>query len=1145
MSLFVHRAERSDCLVDALSEVLAVGLSDPFAIDVVAVPARGVERWLRQRLSHRLGASIGGLVDNDGVCLNVEMPSPAALFADAVAAAVAAGSVDDPWRVDALQWRVLDVIDACAEDDWAALLATHLGYLERPGDDDDLVDVRRGRRLSVSGRIARLLGSYATQRPQMLADWLAGRSTDGFGAELAEEHAWYPQLYRELVDRLGSRGPAQYLAEGIDAIRSAPHTLRLPSRLSLFGPTRLTSADLGVLDALAANRDVYLWLPHPSPAAWDSLALASVSSSNGAGLTAQSSGWVPARDESGVAVHVRNPLLRSLGRDSFELQLRLAEAVPHALQVHHPSPDDGGVEPSAPSSALAVLQDALRRDAPHPEQPTPLAPGDRSIQVHACHGRARQVEVLRDTIMGLLADDPTLQPRDILVMCPDIEAFAPLLLGAFGAGDQPGAHPGQRLHLRLADRSLRQTNPVLAVLARLLELADSRVGAAEVLDLAAMPPVQHRFGFDDDAMDDLRRWVSASHVRWGLTVSDRDAYGLNGFAEGTWHRGLDSWLLGIAMDPHDHQGRLAGWPVDGIESGKVELVGRFTEFIHRLARCLRSLTGARPLDEWLATLRTGLDTLTLAPASEQWQRVQADRVLATAENAAGATRVPLRRSDVVGLLSDELRGRPTRSSFRSGDLTACSMVPMRSVPHRVICLIGVDDGDLPRAAGTDGDNVLAVRPRIGEQDPAAEDRQLLLDAILAATDHLVVCYSGADERTGARRPPAVPLGEVLDELDARLVGPEGPARDVIVRDHPLQPFDPRNFVHDDPNRSFDEAAWRGAEAAAARTGSAQPTSRMDRIVLRQALPDPERDTTMLDLDQLVTFYTHPVRHFLRQRLGLTLRDFTDDLDPELPIDLDGLARWQIGERILSDRLIGVPAELARESESRRGALPPGALGASVLDQVENAVNEVLRGAGSDLLEPARPADVRVDLDDGRTLSGSLQNVRGERLVTVQFGALKASHRLAQWLRLLAAAATGLPVNDAVVWGGKGACARQLAPEPVVAQRILSDLVAGYDAGLRELLPLPPVTADKYASSRRAGRQTAERDAQTVWSGERFPESSDIEYARTLGTSWQQLIAVRQLSELTWPVTAHGEAHWFGRIARAVFDPLAAYEEVSR
>jgi len=206
-----------------------------------------------------------------------------------------------------------------------------------------------------------------------------------------------------------------------------------------------------------------------------------------------------------------------------------------------------------------------------------LEPNDRSLQVHACHGRVRQVEVVRDAILHLLDDDPTLEPRDIIVMCPDIEVFAPLIHATFGTGaGEEGADDALPvgasridLHVRLADRSLRQTNPVLGVVAQLLKLAGGRLTASQVLDLAGRAPVRRRFRLDDDDLTRIAQWARDGGVRWGLDAAQRASYRLDGLPANTWQAGWDRVLVGVAMAeegqrlfegvlPLDDQVRLAG-----------------------------------------------------------------------------------------------------------------------------------------------------------------------------------------------------------------------------------------------------------------------------------------------------------------------------------------------------------------------------------------------------------------------------------------------------------------------------------------------------------------------------------------------------------------------------------------------------------
>ena len=784
MSLHLHRAVRADALADGLGRLLETPLPDPFASELVVVPARGMERWLSQRLSHVLGAG----PDGDGVCAAVAFRSPGSLIAE-----ITGTRDEDPWAPDALAWPLLDVIDQSLDEPWAATLARHLGH----GLDGDEADLRMGRRFSVARRVARLFASYAGQRPALVADWSAGRDTDGSGRALAADLAWQPELWRRLVDRVDAAPPRERHAATVARLREDPEAFDLPVRLSLFGHTRLSVTEIDLIDALAVGRDVHVWLPHPSPALWQTLA-------GTAGPVER------AADDSHQ--QVRHPLLLSLGRDTRELQRALSTAAVA-------SDEDLAAGPS-PDSLLGWLQGDLASDLPRPEGRV-LDVSDRSVQVHACHGVARQVDVLREVLLGLLDDDPTLEPRDVLVMCPDIETYAPLIEAGFGLGDVVGTtgHPAHRLRVRLADRAPGQTNPLLGVATALLDLAGGRAPATQVLDLARTEPVRRRFGFSDDDLDQLDTWARESGVRWAFDAEHRAEFGLAAYVANTWEFGLDRLLTGVALSDDSSAWLDRALPLDDVGSAQVELVGRLTEYVERLRDATDRLVGTHPLGHWLAALDDAVTSLTAVAVGDGWQSGQVQRELGRVRRAAaGLGQVDLRLPDIRALLSDRLAGRPTRANFRTGTLTVCTMVPMRSVPHRVVCLLGLDDGVFPRQGAVDGDDVLARDPMTGERDARSEDRQLLLDAILAATQTLVVTYTGANEVSGRPRPPAVPLGEVLDSLDATAsTGDDRRVSEAVTVHHPLQPFDAKNVsvggLLPGATFSFDTAAAAGARAA--------------------------------------------------------------------------------------------------------------------------------------------------------------------------------------------------------------------------------------------------------------------------------------------------------------------------------------------
>lgn len=749
--------------------------------------------------------------------------------------------------------------------------------------------------------------------------------------------------------------------------------------------------------------------------------------------------------------------------------------------------------------------------------------------------------MLRECLLGLFAADHTLEPRDVLIMCPEVEAYAPLVRAAFGqkmvgsvesVGDS--AHPAHLLRVRLADRGRGVTNPMLAVIAVMLELADGRVTVTQVLDLAASETVRRRCGFDDDDIERLREWAAESGARWGIGQRQRQAFGLADFAQNTLNSAVDRILLGVTADESSEDWLDLALPLDDVDSNDVDLAGRFAEFIDRLAVCLRDLRGPRPAHEWAAVLGRCLELLTDVPDSQAWVRTEARRELAAATEHAGD--VPLRLADVGVLLSSRLAAQPTRANFRTGELTVCTMVPMRSVPHRVVVLLGLDDEIFPRTSGVDGDDVLARNPLLGERDARSEDRQLLLDAVLAATEQLLVFHTGADPVTGAHRPPAIPVAELLDALRAH-VGAAG--MDAVVTRHPLQGFDRRNFAAERPF-SFDTVALAGAQAAGQ---PAQPRP----AFLPEPLPALEpADVALADL---ISFVEHPVRAFLWQRLGLRVPEHEDDIADRLPIELDGLAKWELGERLLSARLTGADPSTQRAAEWRRGTLPPFGFGGAVLDEVESTVDKLVRAAMPEYEGAPRAVDIAVDLGNGRRLTGTVPEVRGESLVRTTFSRLAPKHRIAAWVSLLALAVTEDRSWRAVTTGrgqfGRPAWRSELtAPEPPAALVILRELVRLRDAGLIEPLPIAPSATAVYAERRFRGSNAdeavsaAEREFN---GGPNGPGPFGDHTDRHLRYIWGPAPRLDHLLAAPAPAGEPGETTRFGSLARRMWAPLLAAE----
>ena len=1158
--LYLHRSARADQLVEPLGELLSAPLGDAMEREVVAVPTKGVERWLAQRLSRRLGARGSG---DDGVCANIDFPTPAALVAAVTAAACAGEAAPrperwylerDPWAPERCTWPLTQIVDEhiASGDSYLWPLPQHLRAAS-PAEEG-----RWPRRFSTVRQLAEMFDRYGVYRPEMVLSWLedrpGGRGASASVADLSEpDMAWQAALWRQLREKLACSSPAERSNAAPALIEAGPERLDLPERVSLFGLTRLPTSQLRVLKALAVHRDVHLFLLHPSGALWQKIA-----------QVAGTSNKIVLRADDPTARLATNPLLRSWGRDSREMQLVLAsEGLTGGEQR--------AVEAKA-GTLLGLVQADIRADrepagwAPQAEERRPLlARTDDSLRVHSCHGSARQVEVAREAVLHLLAKDQSLEPRDIIIMCPDIERFAPLVQASFGSAGLAGA---PALRARLADRSLRETNPLLAVAADLLELAGSRVTAAEVLDFASRGPVSRRFGFDQHELSRIEQWIGSTGARWGLDADHRAPWRLQRVETGTWRAALDRLLLGVSMSPDS--GVFGGaLPFDDVPSGDINLAGRLAELLTRLRRALDALRGPQSATAWARALLEGCQMLALAPSDQSWQPEQLRSALEEAfpHEDAAPREVTLDVSEAKAWLSGRLRGRPTRANFRTGDMTICTLFPMRSVPHRVVCLLGLDDGRFPRPPDEAGDDLLLAAPRIGDRDATSEDRQLLLDALLAAEDYLIITFEGRDQHLNQRRPPSVPVAELLEVIDRTVRLEDGrPAREVIVSQHPLQPFDPANFT---PGRlgvpgpwRFDTAQLEGAQALCG--------SRVEPPPFLQGPLDPLA-TPVVQLSSLVQFLEHPVRAFLRQRLGMYAGQLPDQLSGSLPVELAPLERWALGDRLLQARLAGATAGEACDVELGRGLLPPGPLGEVALAEVARVVDSLLAAAAKLTSwaptspgaqgRQARALEVSIPLPDGTLLVGNVPGVTGDTLLRCVYSKLGPKHRLRAWAHFLAlSAARPEPRANAVTIGqsegsslGRPRVASvALPPLGATEQDIraastegLACLVDLYRKGMREPLPIYCATSCAWASAAVAEESPwGPARARWVSSFDELPgEDADPEHVVVLGPSrpFLDLCAELPRPEETGPGWDCSQPNRLGRLAVKLWAPLIEHE----
>ena len=951
--LIVHRGSRTERLADALAQLLeAQRPANPLARQTVVVAHPGLQRWLLGRFAQRSGPH-----GSHGIAANYEMILPWQWFERTARRVLGDEAlIGGAYRHEVLRWRLLMALPALK----ASEITTYLA-----GDDA----ARRG--FQLAEHLAGLYTQYLIYRPDWILEW--------------ERHPgphnrdWQAALWRQLQASINRPHRVQRSAALLDALRRE-HDPANDAPLHVFGISHLPPDVLQALQATALHTPVHLYFPDPCREHW-------------VYLRRQRFLLTRADDPQALYYEVGHPLLVALGRIAQDFCLTLDEC--DAIDERDPL-DDAEPLPGE-TSLLAQLQSSIRclqpelvgatlrgqaADGASAEELLPALRNDPSLRVHACHTRLRELEVLKNTLLRCLADDPMLQHRDIVVMAPDIGAYAPYLAAVFG---EPAQYRSDPLHIpwHLADVGLSRAHPLMSAFAQVLDLAESRFTVSEVLDFLDVPAVARRFAIDTGGRDALERWLRRARVAWGLDAAMKAEVGAAATDANSWQFGFDRMYAGLIVG-QDAANELPGGqlldgilPLDGVSGSAVEALGQFDRLLGELRRARGAFAGARPLAAWSQWLLELIDALFLADPRDTTENNALDalRRLAAGLGSQAAEvgiQTPLPWSVVREAVRGALDAIPEHQAFLLGGVTFCGLVPQRSIPFRVVCLLGMNEGEFPRPGNDAGLNKILSQPRRGDRDTRSEDRYLFLEAMMSARDVLHISYVGEGVHDGKPRNPAAPLAELLQFLDEQhaIAGNEQADRPWRIR-HPLQPFDARYYERDAHGQPRHDPRLFSYDPAFVAAPSSTDVPRF----LGETISAPKAAATTggeITLDALKRYWRDPAREALLRGHGISLQALDNigwpDREP-LETGVDRIER--VDHRLLFETLAAGRSALPAEPPAwlaRSGLLAGGAIGAETYAQLRDSLQGLL-GKAQPLFADgaAQPLAQAIDLDLGAGL----------------------------------------------------------------------------------------------------------------------------------------------------------------------------------
>ncbi|WP_069657997.1 exodeoxyribonuclease V subunit gamma [Arcticibacter eurypsychrophilus] len=819
------------------------------------------------------------------------------------------------------------------------------------------------KRMGLADKIADLFDQYQIYRPEMIVHW---NETDPHDRTIQDwqQYLWAKARVIAEVQLPDKTLICDYIIENLKR-ESAIELLRaqMPA-IHVFGLSITTGYHLTLFYEIARYLDFSFHILNPAPSVYW------FEDKSEKQLTwMKKKGFVDSSDES-----LGNPLLTSWGRviqNTFHLFFQNEEM----LNVY----DEVEIEEPEEDSLLHKIQHDIFFNFSQEDRSLLLPEdlSDGSVTINSCFTPVREVEVLYNYLIHLIDQrKETLSPRDIVVMVSDIDAYAPYIKAVF-------SNAPYKFQYTIADENFTSTDTISNALHALLSLNEQNFKAEEVLQILDSGYIRKRFGITDLQL--IRNTVNKANIRFGMDgeLADDTIYV-------SWEYGIQRMMFGICMLGEEEYGTGAEsfYPLDSIEGSASYEIIRFCHFVEILMNSVRERKRNRTIADWVVYMEYVLQNLVWDP--EEGTLEDYELLLGQLEKYNMLT--PL-LTEVISYevfshqFLQSISGATRAGSFVQGGITFCSLIPMRSIPFKVVALMGLNFDQFPRKETPVSFNLLEKDKRRGDRNVKENDKHLFLETILSADQYFYISYIGQSAKDNTVVPPSALVDELIDYIESGTENKAGIKEKLVTR-HPLH--------------SFSQKYQQGDSGFYTYLNQKIPANRG--LIDRAKVQDNQL-VEQLSLDKLVSFFKNPIKGYYNQVLGIYYN--TDAvLLPETELfDLDALQFWSLKQDLL--RTSPEEASELKKRLVKTGGLPLKSMADITLSKVEQQVVPM-----RDLFNEVVAVDVAVSVPieltvKGMLLKGTLRQVYGQKLVSLCWSKHETKYLVEASIRYLVAQACGL------------------------------------------------------------------------------------------------------------------------------------------